>query len=228
MTKLATSKVSGSSRWSPQASDQQRKISARKGNSAAAGFHTSWKDSAASDWHISAIPAAAANISTSPPRRRASTTQAMIASALIAPIVTARLAVEPKRAGSASSQYSSGPGLWTIWPVTLPASEYWPTSGECDVSTSQARVTMMPSSAAGCQPSLTACTVETITGIAAARPAAMAGSARASATAVRRSHRPSASAVTPSAERTAAAGWCGAEPRPPGGAALPRRALAVP
>jgi hypothetical protein len=50
------------------------------------------------------MPTAVANISTSPPRRLASATQAMIASVLNAPIVAARLAVVPKRAGSASSQ----------------------------------------------------------------------------------------------------------------------------
>ena len=64
----------------------------------------SWKASDGSDWHISAIPIAAANIRTRPPRRRASSTQPMIASVLTIPIVTSMLVTLPNRAGSASSQ----------------------------------------------------------------------------------------------------------------------------
>ena len=59
-----------------------------KGNSPAEGFHTSWKVSAASDWHISAIATAVITISTRPPRRRASATQPTMQSVLSAPIVT--------------------------------------------------------------------------------------------------------------------------------------------
>ena len=57
-------------------------------------------------------------------------------------------------------------------PITMPASEYWPTSGECPVSTSYARVAMMPLSSVGSHPICTAWTVETTTGSPAAAPAA--------------------------------------------------------
>ena len=42
----------------------------------------------------------------------------------------------PNRAGTASSQKSIGPRLWTTWPVRSPDIEYGPTSGVCDVNTS--------------------------------------------------------------------------------------------
>ena len=116
VTKHATNTVAGNSRCSPHASDQLRKMSNRNGNSPAAGFHTSCIASVGSDWHINAIPIAVANIRTSPPLRRASATLATIASVLTAPIVTAMLVTLPKRAGSASSQYSIGPGLCMICP----------------------------------------------------------------------------------------------------------------
>ena len=104
VTKLASRTASGASFSSPQASDQHTKISSMNGNSAAAGFQTSWKLSDGSDWHISAIAAAVANISTNPPRRLASATRPMIASVFTAPIQPATLATLPKRTGSASSQ----------------------------------------------------------------------------------------------------------------------------
>src|ERR1700729_3957909 len=63
---------------------------------------------------------------------------------------------------------------WT----TRPASEYWPTFGVCELSTSQPRVAMMPSSPAGTQPALIALTVDVITGIDAAAPAATPGARR--------------------------------------------------
>ena len=90
-TNEATRAASGSRRYSPHASDHPMKISARKGNSAAAGFQMSCIASPGSDWHISEIPKAAANISGRPPRRRARATQTMIASVLSTHIVIARL-----------------------------------------------------------------------------------------------------------------------------------------
>jgi len=56
--KLATSTVTGSSRYRPQASDQHRKIRSRNGNRAAAGFQMSWNVSAASDMPMIGIAAA--------------------------------------------------------------------------------------------------------------------------------------------------------------------------
>ena len=119
--KLATSAVSGSRRYSPQASDQHRKISSVNGSRPADGFQMSWRVSAATDWHISATASAAANISTTPPRLRASATTPMIASVLSTAIVHVMLAGLPKCAGSASSQYSIGPRLYVLLPVTCPA-----------------------------------------------------------------------------------------------------------
>ena len=55
MTKDATRTVTGSSRYSPQASDQQRKISRAKGNRPAEGFQTSWSPSGDSERDISTI-----------------------------------------------------------------------------------------------------------------------------------------------------------------------------
>src|SRR5438477_503211 len=62
-TKLATSTVSGSTRYSPQARDQARKISSVNGISPAAGFHTSWNTSAAKDPHLRATATAVASTS---------------------------------------------------------------------------------------------------------------------------------------------------------------------
>ncbi len=87
--------ASGSSRYSPQASDQPTNVSARNGNRAAAGFQMSCRASPGSDWHISEMPKAAANMSTNPPRRRASATHRMIASVLSTHIATARLSTLP-------------------------------------------------------------------------------------------------------------------------------------
>ena len=52
------------------------------------------------------------------------------------PIVSASASGLPKRAGSASSQNSIGPRLYSAWWVTALASECWPTSGVWDVNTS--------------------------------------------------------------------------------------------
>ena len=76
----------------------------RNGNIAAEGFQTSWKISAARDWHISAMPIDTANINTRPPRRRASITQPTMQSVLTTPIAIAALAGPPSRTGIASSQ----------------------------------------------------------------------------------------------------------------------------
>jgi hypothetical protein len=55
---------------------------------------------------------------------------------LNAVIVSVSAMGPPNRAGSASNQYSIGPGANVTWPTTPDAIENWPTRGVCDVKTS--------------------------------------------------------------------------------------------
>ena len=102
------------------------------------------------------IPTAAATISQTPPRRRASATATSTLPTLTSAIVSTNEAGAPTCAAGASSQYSIGPRLYVSLPVTAPANEYCPTSGMCELNTSNERVAMIPRSATGCQPSCSA------------------------------------------------------------------------
>jgi hypothetical protein len=173
VTKLARSTSSGSRRCSPQATDQPTKIRSRNGSSGTDEFHTSLTASPGSERSITGIAIAVANMNASPPRRRASATTPITAATLSRPAVAASDPGCRKRAGSANSQNSRGPGAKVRWSRTPVAPlDDWPTSGVCELRTSNARIATMALSPRGVQSSAIARTIPAITGNAAASPAA--------------------------------------------------------
>ena len=107
---------------------------------------------------MTAIAAAAASISHTPPRRLASATASTMQAVLTSAIVTTNDCGAPMCAAGASSQKSIGPSENVGWPVSSVVNEFGPVSGMCMLKTSKARVATLPRSATGCQPSCSAWT----------------------------------------------------------------------
>jgi hypothetical protein len=85
---------------------------------------------------MTAMATAVRSIRTRPPRRWASATLSITATTLTSPIARASQAGSESRAGTASTQLSSGPRLNMGSPTMSDDVVHWPSSGEWLLSTS--------------------------------------------------------------------------------------------
>ena len=168
-TKLPTSTRAGRHARSPHASDHASTRNSRNGSSTVLACQGSTSTALPSDQHSAAVTAMAARAVTGPPRRQATakmpSTEAQFTSAVP---MTTPTGPATNAVGTASTQYSSGPGWLMSNPRPHDVDTHIPSDGASPPgpppSTSRARTVSRAASPTGTQPSRPARTAATTTG----------------------------------------------------------------